>query len=111
MKKLIFMFLVVSYSFASFFNGNHLYKDGLEYYKHNIGQEGSFYSDGFYTGYVSGVYDSYAGVLFCPTGSVSLGQVCDIVLKYLQDHPEVRNKPANEIVVDALKEVWPCKKR
>ena len=111
MKKLIFLLLVASHSFAGFIDGNELYKDGLEYYKSNIGQKASYYSIGLYSGYVDGVFDSYYRILFCPTGRITAGQVFDIVFKYLQNHPEVRNKPANDIILEALREIWPCKKR
>ena len=109
MKKIIFLILLISFSFADFVDGNKLYQTGLEYYKNEIGQRGSWLETGFYYGYVAGIFGAYNTFFFCSPNNIELGQVVDIVFKYLQNHPEKRNLPANILVVKALKEVWPCK--
>ena len=111
MKKLVFLVLVISFSFAGFIDGNELYESGLESYKIDIGQRGSWIDVGFYAGYVDGVFDAYVGLLFCPPNNIKAGQVYDIVFKYLQNHPENRNLSANTLVFKALNKIWPCKKK
>ena len=111
MKKLIFLVLVVSFSFAGFIDGNNLYQAGLEYYKNNIGERCNWFQNGFYEGYVDGAFDAYYSILICPPNNIKAGQVFDIVFKYLQEHPEIRNKPANIIILKALNKIWPCKKK
>jgi len=110
MKKMIFLFFMVSFSFAWFIDGNSLYVDGLEYYKNNIGERANWFRDGIYEGYVFGVFDAYNQILICSPQNVRGGQVFDIVFKYLQNHPEERNKAADFIVLKALSRVWPCGK-
>ena len=110
MKKIIFLILLISFSFGGFINGNRLYQWGLEYFKKSIGQNWEPVSDGFYMGYVDGVFDAYYNTFsFCPPKNIRADQVFDIVFKYLQSHPEKRNLPAHILVEKALKEVWPCK--
>lgn len=109
MKKLVFLILVASFSFAGFIDGNNLYQAGLEYYKNNIGERCNWFQNGFYEGYVDGVFDAYNGILICSPNNIKAGQVFDIVFKYLQNHPENRNLSANYLVLKALQEVWPCK--
>jgi len=111
MKKMIFFVLLASFSFAGFIDGNSLYVDGLEYYKNNIGERTNWFQVGIYEGYVFGVFDAYDDLLICSPQNVRGGQVFDIVFKYLQNHPEERNKPANIIILKALSRIWPCKKK
>ena len=111
MKKLFFLLFMISFSFGGFIDGNELYSKGLEYYKDEIGRRGNYFDIGFYDGYVVGVVDAYDYILFCPPRNVRAGQVLDIVFKYLQNHPEIRNWPANRIVVKAIAEIWPCRSR
>jgi hypothetical protein len=112
MKKLIYLLLMFSFLFAgSFINGNKLYNVGLENYKIQLGDRGNWIDSGFYMGYVEGVFDSYNKVLFCSPLNITSGQVHDIIFKYLQNHPEIRNLPANLIILKALKKIWPCKNK
>lgn len=63
----------------------------------------------FGTGYVVGVVDAYSGFLLCPPANVTVGQVTDMIKNYLQNTPATRNRTADIIISDALKNVWPCK--
>ena len=101
--------LVAGSSF--FIDGNNLYEDGIEYNKIEQGGNGSYYSNAFFTGYINAISDAYSGIFFCPPKKIQSRQVTDIVFRYLQNHPENRNKPANEIALKALKKVWPCKSK
>ena len=92
-------------------DGNYLYNTGIEYNKVEQGINGNYFNNAYYIGYVNAIGDTYNGIFFCPPKNVRLGQILDIVFRYLQNHPESRNKPAYEIVTKALKEVWPCKSK
>jgi hypothetical protein len=43
-------------------------------------------------------------------GSVTAGQLKDVVTKYLAGHPEVRHYDAASLVMRALVEAFPCKR-
>jgi hypothetical protein len=68
------------------------------------------YRSGFFDGYVVGVADISANILWCPPKNVSRGQISKIVASYLKSHPEKLHMAANSLVIDALKLPFPCKK-
>ncbi|WP_410317367.1 Rap1a/Tai family immunity protein [Klebsiella pneumoniae] len=41
---------------------------------------------------------------------MTVGQVEDVVGLYLDNHPELRTKPASELAYKALASAFPCKK-
>ena len=62
------------------------------------------------TGYVAGVAatsDRY-GYTFCLPNGVKDNQLSDVVSMWLRDHPEKRHKAAGFLVVEAMKEKFPC---
>jgi hypothetical protein len=61
-------------------------------------------------GYVTGVYDTLAGVRICSPDGITRGQVRDIVLTYLQNAPEERHKTADVLIGNVLSALWPCKR-
>lgn len=65
-------------------------------------------------GFVVGVYDVVVPLIrssgesaLCVPDGVTLGQVTDVVIKYLRDNPAKRNNPAASLVTEALLEAWP----
>lgn len=48
--------------------------------------------------------------LFCPPKGVTNQQVIDIVVKYMNDHPEKLHQPAAQILYDAISDSFPCSK-
>lgn len=48
-----------------------------------------------------------AGIICIPDG-VTLGQIAQVVLVYLNSNPERLHETASILVVDALVDVWPC---
>ena len=62
-------------------------------------------------GYISGVFDLADGILFCAPKEVTRGQVWDIAVKYLREHPEQRHTVASDSVIESLREVFPCPKK
>lgn len=45
---------------------------------------------------------------FCLPKEAVAAQTIDVVILYLHDHPEKHHLPASGLVVDALKEKFPC---
>jgi hypothetical protein len=93
---------------ASFENGNELYGDCTE-------------SDGtpptaYCLGFVAGVFDTAEMLLLdssgrlCAPKSVTLGQVRDVIVKYLRENPAERNLPASLLALRAVQAAWPCPK-
>ena len=44
----------------------------------------------------------------CPGSGVTLEQVADVVIKWMDDHPEKRDMPAPYVVMKSLNEGFPC---
>jgi hypothetical protein len=82
----------------------------------------SGYNQGFCLGYLMGVVDSLvngAAPVMCTNDFVTLGQMRDIVLKFLSDHPESRHCGAIDITYVSLRnlgfmasaKIKPCVKK
>ena len=67
------------------------------------------YESGVGNGFITGVYDSYNDIVFCPPKGVTKGQVDQIVYNYMQKHPGLWDKPALHSVLNALRETYSCK--
>ena len=83
-------------------NGNELHKDLYD---------SSTSSNMFALGYIVGVTDALLGTTLCISPNVSQGQLMDVVKKFMNDNPQVRNLPAAVIVFAALDQYWPCEKQ
>ncbi len=67
-------------------------------------------------GYVQGIVDGQTYVQqfwsnplkYCAPPTTTVGQVTDIVKKYLSDHPEARHHDAASLATAALREAFPC---
>jgi hypothetical protein len=67
-------------------------------------------------GYTTGIYDminfleatNTTAKLHCFPPGVTRLRIHDVVVHYLQEHPEQRNTGAASLVRDALQEAWPC---
>jgi hypothetical protein len=62
-------------------------------------------------GYVLGVHDLLQQSPQCacwPQEGVTVGQLLDIVLKFLRDHPDALHRNGADIVGSALTTAWPC---
>jgi hypothetical protein len=44
----------------------------------------------------------------CPGEGVTQEQIADVVIKWLDKHPEKRNLPAPYLIMKALNEAFPC---
>jgi hypothetical protein len=115
MKKILLVVTLCLLSFqtaqAEFKTGNGLVATWREYQKSCTGKIYNPNDDGFYTGYIAAVCDSSTHILFSIPEGATLGQACDVVGKWLDGHPEEWNKPAQQLVVKALKEAFPLGKK
>lgn len=102
MKKLLALALLLpSLVFASFIDGNKLYKELTD--KNQIA-----------LWYIAGVVDTGDEVLFCIPANArlgQLGQLGDMVQKMLADEPGKRHLSADSLVIYTLGVAFPCKKK
>ena len=64
----------------------------------------------FIYGYVEGVIDArqYIADGYCIPSPVQARQLRDVVCMYIQNNPQNRQIPAGYLVIEALKQAWPC---
>ena len=62
--------------------------------------------------YVEGTVDALSvdKTICLPESHVTTGQVKDIIVNYLRDHPQNRHNSASLLAAIALNEAFPCKK-
>jgi hypothetical protein len=64
------------------------------------------------TGYVAGVADTLPrgpSGRGCPSDNVTVGDVREAVIKFLEHHPELRDMSATGLIGLALPQAFPCK--
>jgi len=83
-----------------------------DYYTANVQES----SAGACVGYIAGVNDGYeltpiSRTLkpYCLEDNVNYNQELRIVVKYLNDNPQLLNLNGNVIILDALSNAFPCK--
>ncbi|MFJ5427691.1 Rap1a/Tai family immunity protein [Pectobacterium actinidiae] len=117
MKKLLLLGLLglpftVS---ANFYDGNDLNQWAESHNRAGLGTatDSDYLNRRQLMGYVAGVFEFGNGTLFCipPTGSFTVGQVSDVVGKYVMNHPENRSQSALDVSIQALSQAFPCKKK
>jgi hypothetical protein len=64
----------------------------------------------FCAGYVAAISDTY-GSFICVPETVTYSQAIKITAKYLNDHPEKLNIPADLLIYAALRDAFPCPKK
>jgi hypothetical protein len=90
----------------SYFSGNDLYRRC---------QSNDYYEQGMCLGLVIGAIDEWqnwregAHLPPCVPSTVETGQLRDVVVKYLEDHPKLRDQSAWALVVQATVRAWNCK--
>jgi hypothetical protein len=93
-------FVSVAQAGGNFFDGNKLYKDMTS---SNTGDRDHA------LGYVVGVHDGIRQLRDCVPDNAKSGQIRDIVMATLRDHPELRHLPARNIIVVSLNKAFDCK--
>ena len=66
----------------------------------------------FFDGYVSGVADSTVNVDWCPENKFKRSQLLRILIRYYKSNPVDSDNvtaTAKDLVLDALKDAYPCK--
>ncbi len=112
MRKLILMMMLMFAAVDSYADtGNELSTKMIEYEKYEGGQDFNATASGYYSGYVTGLANGYNGIYFCPPTNVTNGQIYKIVAKYLKNNPDKLHLLADILVVNALRDVFPCKKK
>lgn len=102
MKRLIpVLLLCLNVAHAEFKDGNKLLAD----------LNGDVYERLHGLGYIVGVSDMGWGVVHCAPGSVTAGQLKDMVKNYLENVPAERHQTGDILVNRVLKATWPCQKR
>jgi hypothetical protein len=61
-------------------------------------------------GYVIGVADAVRGLMYCPPGNVTAGQLVDVTKLWLLTNPAQRTLTGDVVVQVALGIAWPCPK-
>jgi len=61
-------------------------------------------------GYIIGVSDTGAEVLFSIPEGATVNQIIHITYNYMKKNPDKWNQPANYCIIEALVETWPLKK-
>jgi len=100
MKKFIAALLFIpTMASAEFNSGNDLYADLLS---ESTGKR--MYA----LGYLAGVSDAGNSLTHCIPSNVTLRQIQDMAINYLQKNADVRNLSADVIIGIMLMERWPC---
>jgi hypothetical protein len=92
-------------AFAEFHDGNSLYSRCIDSEAVNMG---------ICLSYIAGIYDTMHknelyGYKACLPTNVTIGQIKDITVSWLQRNPQYRHYVASSLVATALYEVFPCK--
>src|SRR5215467_2096929 len=71
-----------------------------------------FFNSGFCTGFIRGVLD-LAPILeeryrFFRPREVTAEQGMLVLLKYLNENPQITHQPSEKLTMDAFKAAWPC---
>ena len=91
----------------AFYTGNELYDTCSA----KESQTAGFYGkSGYCNGFIDGVFAATTPTIsFCGWSGVTSRQLRDVVIQYLNTHPAERHQLANDLVVRALKQAFPCK--
>jgi len=92
---------------ATYYSGADLVNMWREYKKSEAGLEYSLFKNACYIGYVAGVADACDEIFFSIPKNVTLGQLCEIVGKWLDDNPSLWNYSANSLVIKAISTAFP----
>lgn len=68
------------------------------------------YRTGVCAGIIFGIDALGAGVMYCPPRGATFGQMAQVVVTYADRIPARWHEPMPGIVLEALKQAWPCKR-
>ena len=123
MKKLTLFIVALTLLMASPVMGQSS-KDILPYCKdtlvtHDKGRASFSFGASFCLGWVNGLmgmHKAFRGVntnnainmLYCPQEELKIGQAIKILVKYLEDNPDMIHLKPTSIYINAMKEAFPC---
>jgi len=85
------------------FTGNQLYESC-----HESKYDCAMFAAGVMAGMLIGKMNTLAAGQVClPRGTLTFGQLSDVITKYLRDHPEQRHEHAFLLVGLAISDAWP----
>jgi hypothetical protein len=107
---LLAVFMLTSHSaYAGFKSGNALVNDMREFYKMGKNDQSiNSIMAANYIGYIIGVFDATESEYRSPE-DITVGQLCHIVAKFLENNPERWSEPADRLVRQALRKAFPKK--
>jgi len=104
------LFLLSPLAYSQFFTGNDLYQKAIsEIGKYANTQQDVLANRMYALGYIIGVFDVGYGLLWNAPPQINTGQVQDVAIKYLREHPERRHEPAFKLLSEAFQEAFPIK--
>jgi hypothetical protein len=62
---------------------------------------------GFCAGLITAINDSHS--LVCPPEGTNATQSAAVLMRFMDEHPEIRHEDVYVITVMALRNAWPCK--
>ena len=67
---------------------------------------------GFCIGFVNGLVNGYVfsdrNTYLCPPANSNVGQWERVIIKYLEDNPQMLHEPASVLAINAMFEAFPC---
>ncbi|KAF3999187.1 Rap1a/Tai family immunity protein [Glaciimonas immobilis] len=116
MKKIIAVLAIYVFAgqaSAYFYTGNDIVKWSRagDRIAENRAQSDDYWYSALLVGYAIATYDGYSGYLFCSPANASSEQVVAIVKKYVNERPARWGEVASNLMIDALRESFPCAKR
>ncbi len=115
MKKIIIVLAVIfalsTSVHAEFIKGKMLVEYWYAHKKATVGNVNRNADAGFYRGYVISVVDSYSDKRFVIPITLRAAQIYTTVGNWLENHPSDWNRPAVDLVVEALQSAFPLKRK
>lgn len=114
MRRTLFIILLMALIFPlaqahakELLTGNELVQLMREYEKgERKAKSTDWHKAGQYQGYVMGFYDA-TWFFYADLKKIDAGRIAAVVAKFLNKHPEKWNRPAWDLVMEALQETFP----
>ena len=117
MKKVLLVIALMMMSCQAVYatpppTGNEFVNQWQEYKKHKAGQSFDVVNSSYYMGYVNGIAEAgyFIGWFSHPVGTTT-DQICAVVGKWIEDHPERWTDRPFTIVTTALRKAFPLPKK
>jgi hypothetical protein len=78
--------------------------------KNDCSETSTYFQRGSCSGYIAGVSDMlFTAHRICYGPNVTRGQIEDVVIKYLNDNPAIRDQIGIVLIEKSLRDAFPCK--